>query len=85
MIRRSGDAVCDPHRTRGGDEKCGFLGLASKLEVMVCQCFDLKTTVIVSRFGPQNQGHRFGYLGPKIKWEEVCQFVPQTDERIKTV
>jgi hypothetical protein len=27
-IRRSGDTMCDPHRTRGGDEKHGFPGLA---------------------------------------------------------
>jgi hypothetical protein len=48
--------VCDPHRTCGGDEKRGFPGLASKLVVMVCQWFGLKTTVMISWFGPQNQG-----------------------------
>jgi hypothetical protein len=35
-IRRSGDTVCDPHRTRGGDEKRGFPDLASKPVVMFC-------------------------------------------------
>jgi hypothetical protein len=45
MIRRSGDAVCDPHRTRGGDKKREFSGLASKLVVTVCQWFGHKTTV----------------------------------------
>jgi hypothetical protein len=47
--------VCDPHHTRGGDEKHGFSGLASKSVVTVCQWFDLKTTMTVSLFGPQNQ------------------------------
>jgi hypothetical protein len=41
-IGRSGDTVCDLHHTCGGDEKRGFLGLASKLMVMVCQWFSLK-------------------------------------------
>jgi hypothetical protein len=85
MIRRSGDAVCDPHRTRGGDKKREFSGLASKLVVTVCQWFGHKTTVTISWFGPQNQDRRFGYLSLKIKWEEVCLFAPQTDERMKTV
>jgi hypothetical protein len=30
MIRKLGDTVCDPHHIRGGDEKRGFPGLASK-------------------------------------------------------
>jgi hypothetical protein len=34
---QSGGAVCDPHRTRGGDEKCGLLGLASKPVATICQ------------------------------------------------
>jgi hypothetical protein len=58
--------VYDLHRTRGGDEECVFFGLASKPVVMVCQWFCLKTTVMVSWFGPQNQGRRFGHLGLKI-------------------
>jgi hypothetical protein len=62
----SGDIVCDPHRTRGGDEERGFFGLASKLMATICQWFGLKTTVMVSWFGPQNQGLRFGDLGLKI-------------------
>jgi hypothetical protein len=51
---RSGDALCDPHRTNGGDEKRRFPSLASKLVAMVCQWFDLKTTATVSWFEPQN-------------------------------
>jgi hypothetical protein len=47
--------MCNLHRTHGGDEKRGFPGLASKPVAMVCQWFDLKTTVMVSWFGPQNQ------------------------------
>jgi hypothetical protein len=35
MIERSGDAMCDSHRTHVGDEKCGFLSLASKPVTMV--------------------------------------------------
>jgi hypothetical protein len=35
-INRSGDTVCDPHRTCRGDEERGFFSLASKLVVMVC-------------------------------------------------
>jgi hypothetical protein len=42
--------VCNPHRTRGGDEKHGFSGLASKLVVMAKPLqrvldLDLKTKV----------------------------------------
>jgi hypothetical protein len=36
MIRRSSDAVCNLHRTHGGDEKRGFSGLASKPMATVC-------------------------------------------------
>jgi hypothetical protein len=46
----------DLHRTHGGDEKRGFLDLASKLLAMVCQWFGFKTITTVSWFGPQNQG-----------------------------
>jgi hypothetical protein len=56
MIRRSGDAMCDPHRTYGGDEKCWFPDLASKPVVMVYRWFGLKTITTVSSFVPQNQG-----------------------------
>jgi hypothetical protein len=45
---RSVDAVCDPYRTRGGDEKRGFSSLALKPVATVCQWFDLKTTVMFS-------------------------------------
>jgi hypothetical protein len=46
--------MCDSHLTHGGDKKCGFSDLGSKPVAMVCQWFALKTTVIVSWFGPQN-------------------------------
>jgi hypothetical protein len=68
--------MCDPHRTHGGDENGGFPGLASKLVAMVYQWFDLKITMMVSWFGPQNQGQRFGDLGLKIT-VTVSWFVPQ--------
>jgi hypothetical protein len=35
MIERSGDAMCDPHHTRGGDKKRRFPGLAAKLVATV--------------------------------------------------
>jgi hypothetical protein len=76
MIGRSGDAVCNLHRTHGGNEKHGIPGLASKPVVMVCQCFGLKATVTVSWFGSQNQGRQFGDLGLKIT-TTVSWFVPQ--------
>jgi hypothetical protein len=64
---------------------------------MVCQWFDLKTTMTVSWFGPQNQGRRFGDLGPQNHRDGflVCASKPsgrrcaslclKTDERMKTV
>jgi hypothetical protein len=64
VARRSGGWVTP--RARERDEKHGFSGLASKLVVMVCQWFGLKTTTMVSWFGPQNQGQRFDGLGLKI-------------------
>jgi hypothetical protein len=48
MIGRSGDALCNPHCTRGGDEKRGFPSLASKPVAIVYQWFGLKTTATVS-------------------------------------
>jgi hypothetical protein len=66
MNERSGDAVYNPHRTCGGDEKHKFPSLASKPVAMVCQWFGPKTTMIVSCFGPRNQGRRFGVLDLKI-------------------
>jgi hypothetical protein len=35
MIERSGNAMCDPHHTRGGDKKRRFPGLAAKLVATV--------------------------------------------------
>jgi hypothetical protein len=54
MIERSGDIMCDPHRICGGDEKRGFFDLASKPVATVYMWFSLKTTAMVSWFGPQN-------------------------------
>jgi hypothetical protein len=75
-IGRSGDIVYDPHSTCGGDEERGFSGLTSKSVETICQWFDLKTTVMVSWFGPRNQGLRFGDLGLKIT-AVVSWFGPQ--------
>jgi hypothetical protein len=55
---------------------------------MVCQWVGLKTTAIVSWFGPQSQGRQFGALclkitamifwfGPQNKGEKVYQFAPK--------
>jgi hypothetical protein len=76
MIGRLVDVVYDPHRTRGGDEKCGFSGLASKLMATFCQWFGLKTTVMVYWFGPQIQGRWFGDLRRKIT-TMISWFGPQ--------
>jgi hypothetical protein len=73
---RSGNVMCDPHRTGGGDEKRGFSDLSSKPVATVCQWFGLKTTATVSWFGPQRQSRRFGYLGLKIT-VRVSWFGPQ--------
>jgi hypothetical protein len=64
-IKRSGDAVCDLHRTHGGDEKRGLSSLASKPTAMVCQWFGLKTNATVTCFGPQN--HHDGFLVCALK------------------
>jgi hypothetical protein len=43
--------VCNLHRTRGGDEKRRFSGLASKPVATVCQWFGLKITAMVLGLG----------------------------------
>jgi hypothetical protein len=43
---------------------------------MFCQWFGLKTTTMVSLFGPQNQSQQFGDLGLKIT-TTVSWFGPQ--------
>jgi hypothetical protein len=56
----------DSHHTRGGDEKRGVFGLASKPVAMVWQWFGPKITATVSWFGPQNRWRWFGSgLAPK--------------------
>jgi hypothetical protein len=72
--------VCDPHRTRGGDKKRRFFGLASKPVAMACQWFGLKPIATVSWFGPQNQGRRFGDLGLKTT-AAVSWLGPQNQDR----
>jgi hypothetical protein len=76
IIGRSGDVVCNPYHTRGGDQKCGFPDLASKSVATVCRWFGLKTIMKVSWFEPQNQGRRFGDLGLKIT-TTISWFGPQ--------
>jgi hypothetical protein len=76
MIGRLDDVVCNSHHTRGGEEKRGFSGLASKPVVTICQWFGLKTIATVSWFGHQNQGRWFGDFGLKII-ATVCRFAPQ--------
>jgi hypothetical protein len=59
VIERSGGTLYGLHRACG-DEERRFLGLASKLMLMVCQWFGLKTTRTVShRFETQNRWRRF--------------------------
>jgi hypothetical protein len=88
MIKRSDDAMCGLYHAQG-DEEREFLGLASKLRLMVSPGFVSKLVAMVSWFGPENQGRWFGDLGFKITtsvffglclktmWEEVCRFAPQ--------
>jgi hypothetical protein len=78
MIGRSGDVVCNPYCTHGGDDKHRFSSLISKPMATVCQWFDLKNTATVSWFGNQNQGRQFGDLGLKII-VIVSWFEPQTN------
>jgi hypothetical protein len=76
MTKKLGDTVCDSHCTRGGGKKRGFPSLDSKLVATVCQWLGIKTTTIVSWFGPQTQGRRFGDFGLKIT-TTVSWFGPQ--------
>jgi hypothetical protein len=76
-IERSGDVVCNLHRTQGDDER-EFLVLASKLRSTVspgltskpvASCFPIwpqNRWLRVSRFWPQNRQLRFGDLCIKI-------------------
>jgi hypothetical protein len=68
-----------------------------KTVVTVCQWLGLKTTAMVSCFGPQNQGRQFGDFGPQNRRDSFLvwaskptkrRFVSlclKTDERMKTV
>jgi hypothetical protein len=40
--------MCDPHHTRGGDEKRVFSSLVSKSMAIVCEWFGLKTIATTS-------------------------------------
>jgi hypothetical protein len=55
MIEKSGDTVCDPHRTRVGDEKHGFGGLCLKTTMTIFLVWVLKPREEVCRFAPQNR------------------------------
>jgi hypothetical protein len=80
MIGRSGDTMCNLHHTRRWDEKREVFDLASKPVAMVCWWYGHKTTVMVSWFGPQNQGRWFGDLGLKIT-VTISWFGPQNQVR----
>jgi hypothetical protein len=63
-IERSGDVMCDLHRTQG-DEECMFLGLASKPRSMVSLGLALKPVATVLVLWPQNHSLGFPSLGLK--------------------
>jgi hypothetical protein len=92
-IRRSGDAVCDPHHTRGGDEKHGFPGLASKPVATVwpqnhCDSFFVwasKLRLTVWWLGPQNHCDGFLVCASKLSGRRFVCLRLKTIERMKTV
>jgi hypothetical protein len=63
-IERLGDAVCGLHRAQG-DEKRGFLGLASKPRSMVSPGLASKPVATVLMVWPQNHSLWFSDLGLK--------------------
>jgi hypothetical protein len=65
MIERSGDAVCGLHHAQG-DDKCGFLGSASKPWSTVSLGLASKPVATVLVVWPQNHSHGFPGLGLKI-------------------
>jgi hypothetical protein len=81
MIGRSGDVVCDPHRTRGGDEEREFPGLASKSMVMVCQWFGLKTKVDGLVICSSKSPRWFLGLGIKIKVDSLLIWASKSPRR----
>jgi hypothetical protein len=72
-IGRLGDIMCDPYRTCGGDEKCGFPGLASKPMAMIWW------------FGPQNHCDEFLVWASKPSGRRFISLCLKTDGRMKTV
>jgi hypothetical protein len=81
MIRRSGDTMCDPHHTHGGDEKRGLPSLASKSVTTICEWFGLKTTTTVSlchipKFSFRNVNHFFSTRNLKFP-KEFIYFNPK--------
>jgi hypothetical protein len=57
--------MCDPYRTHGRDEKCGFLGLASKPRSMISSSLASKPVAMVLVVWPQN--HSLGFSGLGLK------------------
>jgi hypothetical protein len=68
--------VCDLYRTRRGDEKRGFFGLASK-PLQLFLALGLKTSVDGLVIWASKSPRRFMGLGLKTKLEEGCQFAPE--------
>jgi hypothetical protein len=64
MIERSGDAMCDLHRTQD-DEECEFLGFSSKLRSMVSPSLESKPVATVLVVWPQNHSLGSPSLGVK--------------------
>jgi hypothetical protein len=87
-IKRSGDALCGPHHTCGGDEKRGFLGLVSKPRFTVSSGLASKPTATVSsglsskpaamvaQFGHKTSRYGFLWFGLKTTCS-VSQFGSQ--------
>jgi hypothetical protein len=70
-IEMSGDTVCDLHCAQG-DEKCEFLGLASKPRSTVSSDLASKPVATVLVVWPQNHSLGFPGLGLKI---DSCSLV----------
>jgi hypothetical protein len=78
-IERSGDAVCDSHRTRGGKEKHGFPGYGLSV-VWPRNHYDrflIWASKPRSKVWASKSPRQFLGLGLKTKWKEVYRFVPQ--------
>ena len=86
-IGKLDEAVCNPHRTRGGDEKHRFGGLGLKTTAWVSQ-FGLKTCGSDLVIWASKSLQRFLGLGLKTKQRAERRFVGlhlKTDGQMKTV